>query len=59
MPEHYTAKTESVTVYCGRCGRVTLHLVSGGRMGRCEECVRPVRVKLPKSQQLHLFEPKP
>jgi len=37
VSEHYTRNTESALRYCDRCGRVTKHAVSDGRLGRCTE----------------------
>jgi hypothetical protein len=48
MPEHYTQSTESVTKFCSTCGRITEHIVSAGRIGRCKEHSAP---ELSKAQQ--------
>jgi hypothetical protein len=45
MTEHFTANTESVTSWCGRCNRPTQHKVDGGRMGRCMEHKAPAETK--------------
>lgn len=37
MTEHYTAATESVFKFCAKCGKLTKHAVSSGRIGRCME----------------------
>jgi hypothetical protein len=38
MPEHYTRNTEhGVLKWCGKCERLTGHLVFDGRIGRCME----------------------
>ena len=49
MSEHYTKNTESVTHWCNRCGRMTDHRVSAGRLGLCMEHESGVpRAKIPK-----------
>ena len=37
MSEHYTRNTEGAPKWCNACGRITVHKVSGGRIGRCTE----------------------
>lgn len=37
MTEHYTRNTESVTLWCNKCNRLTQFMVSNGRLGRCKE----------------------
>lgn len=37
MAEHYPRSTESILKHCNTCGRLTVHPVSGGRVGRCSE----------------------
>lgn len=37
MTEHYTLNTESVLKWCNKCAGLTVHPVSGGRVGRCSE----------------------
>jgi len=37
MAEHYTRGTESCLKFCGTCGCLTKHSVSGVRAGRCME----------------------
>ena len=56
MTEHYTQSTEEVMVYCARCGKLTPHKVSAGRLAHCIACVRPVKVKRPRPEQFKLFE---
>ncbi len=41
MPEHYTTRTESVTAWCNKCQRHTVHQVSGHRIGSCTEHQAP------------------
>jgi len=61
VSEHYTRNTESVTRWCNRCGRPTQHLVSAGRVGRCENDHHPAtpgkppRANIPPLQQPGLF----
>jgi hypothetical protein len=45
MTEHYTKTTEETTKFCNRCGRLTQHAVSGGRVGRCKEHEAPALTK--------------
>jgi ribosomal protein L44E len=37
VTEHYTRNTESILKWCNKCARLTVHKVSGGRVGRCSE----------------------
>ncbi len=37
MAEHYTRNTEGAPKWCNKCGRITVHAVSAGRVGRCTE----------------------
>jgi hypothetical protein len=37
VSEHYTRNTEGAPRWCNKCGRSTVHRVSGGRIGRCTE----------------------
>jgi hypothetical protein len=37
MTEHFTKGTEGAPHWCGKCGRFTIHKVSGHRLGRCTE----------------------
>lgn len=36
MSQHYTRNTSGVLKYCNRCGKNTMHKVSGKRIGLCE-----------------------
>ena len=36
MTEHFTRNTESMTVWCNLCNKVTEHAVSDERIGRCK-----------------------
>jgi hypothetical protein len=48
MAEHYTKNTVAVMHFCNRCGRLTMHKVSGKRLGLCMEDhikVKPVADK--------------
>jgi hypothetical protein len=38
MSEHETLATESRLKWCNKCSRLTKHIVSGRRVGRCLEC---------------------
>ena len=58
MSEHYTQSTDEVLIYCSKCGRLTVHKVSAGRLGHCMECVRAPKVKRPRPEQFKLFEVK-
>ena len=40
-PEHYTQNTEGAPRWCNVCARITVHAVSGGRIGRCTEHESP------------------
>jgi hypothetical protein len=48
MPEHSTRNTEARSAFCNHCGKVTMHAVSDGRLGRCNEHQSPA---LSKKQQ--------
>jgi hypothetical protein len=37
MAEHYTRNTTGVLKFCNRCGKMTLHKVSGKKIGLCTE----------------------
>ncbi len=37
MPHHYQKWVTEVGEWCKTCNRVTVHTVSGGRLGRCKE----------------------
>ena len=56
MSEHYTMNTEEVSVYCSKCGRVTVHKVNCGRLAQCLEHQVPIKVKRPRPEQFKLFD---
>jgi hypothetical protein len=37
MPEHSPKNTEARSAWCNTCGRLTMHYVFDGRIGRCKE----------------------
>lgn len=37
MPHHFTRDTTETYHHCNKCGKLTLHIVSDGRLGRCKE----------------------
>jgi hypothetical protein len=37
MSEHYTRNTTGVLRFCNRCGKLTMHKVSGKKVGLCTE----------------------
>lgn len=37
MPHHFQKWVEEADAWCNTCGRLTKHIVSGGRIGRCKE----------------------
>ena len=37
--EHYTRNTVSVSAYCSKCGKKTLHRVDDVKLGPCLECI--------------------
>ncbi|MFZ4856158.1 MAG: hypothetical protein ACOYL3_07150 [Desulfuromonadaceae bacterium] len=37
MAEHYTRNTTGVLKFCNRCNRMTMHKVSGKKLGLCTE----------------------
>lgn len=39
MTEHYTHNTVSVSAYCKKCGRQTMHRVDAGQRGPCLRCI--------------------
>lgn len=45
MSHHFTQNTESITRWCGQCGKMTQHSVSGGRVGLCMEHDAPLYSK--------------
>lgn len=52
MAEHYTRNTTGVGRFCNRCGRMTMHKVSGKRIGLCTEdhhVIKPTMVKIPET----------
>jgi hypothetical protein len=62
MPEHYTKRTVSASVWCSKCGGVTQHLVQGGRRGACMQCLAELDAEharrapiAPAAEQFTLF----
>jgi len=45
MSEHYTNNTTGVMKYCNRCGKQTMHKVSGKRIGLCENSHEKTKVQ--------------
>ena len=39
MTQHFTRSTVSASFFCGKCGRMTMHRIDGGRKGPCLECI--------------------
>lgn len=37
MSEHFTRNTTAIMKYCNRCGKNTMHKVSGKKLGLCME----------------------
>jgi hypothetical protein len=37
VSQHFTKNTIAASAWCNHCGRTTLHVVSGNRIGRCAE----------------------
>ncbi len=54
MSQHYTANTESETKWCNKCHRMTQHMVSAGRIGRCMEHEAPHETKKQKRNRERL-----
>lgn len=40
MTEHYTKNTVSVSAWCPKCRKETMHRVDAGRRGPCLECIK-------------------
>jgi hypothetical protein len=36
MPHHFPKSTVEASAWCNRCGKMTLHRVFDGRLGRCK-----------------------
>lgn len=58
MGHHQTKNTVAATKFCNACNKVTLHSVSGKRIGHClahgaEE--RPVKQTVERERELKLF----
>jgi len=45
MSEHYPRSTESTLALCARCGKITRHKVSDGRLAECLEHEAPYLTK--------------
>lgn len=39
MTEHYTKNTVSVSAWCPKCRKETMHRVDAGRRGPCQACI--------------------
>lgn len=37
MPHHFQKSITETTEWCNKCERLTTHIVSDGRLGRCKE----------------------
>jgi hypothetical protein len=48
--QHYTKNTLGDMRWCGKCKRNTMHRVTGGRLGPCEECVEKLEQEHAKRQ---------
>ena len=40
MPEHFSKATIEAKFWCAKCHRPTMHYVSDGRRGSCQECMQ-------------------
>lgn len=45
MSEHYTRNTVSVSAWCPKCRRQTMHRVDEGRRGPCLDCIENAEPK--------------
>jgi len=52
MAEHYTSNTETVTAWCLKCHRNTLHRVDSGRRGPCLDPAHPQPKEKPKKPEI-------
>ena len=57
MAEHYSRSTTGVLKFCNRCNKMTMHKVSGKRVGLCTEIHKTAAkpVSKPVEPELTLF----
>jgi hypothetical protein len=56
MAEHYNRNTTGVMKWCNRCGKNTMHKVSGKKIGLCENShAKNTGVKIYEEPEKELF----
>lgn len=53
MPEHFTRNTVEASVWCGKCGRDTMHRIDGVKRGPCLDCIKLLELQhgIPRTKE--------